>query len=640
MVRACAGRRYVDVRDVAELRLLLDTGMRLSEFALLRPSDMHLDKARSPSWAGAPADRPPSRAREHARSEFLLVIWDVPTHRPSTLPNDMTTVPKRTLLRFHGATAEGESFLLRVALLVPLVVALVYLVILGFNIRGLLFAAYWNSDTAALPFVAELLSAHPISPPLNGISQPGYLQIDLWTSWLPMHRLVWKWAFGPGLMVVAMVMAGWAVARLSNRWAGLLAAALIGVASPEVLSGYLSQNYHSSTWMGQCLLFAYAVYVLAGRVDRDRRRTVAFGIATAVVVGFWSASDPMLAVDGILPAGIATGVVACAGGGLRTRRRNIIALGSVVLGSVVVLALTQGLLFDGQAWTRPPFVALPLKFADGPRILMNLGLLVNGVLAVGNGRFLGATLGPHGILLLGAALVSLCALAIPWVTFRRQRSVSQPTPNAGRLFAATYWLSIQVVLVLAFLVSEIPVALDSWRYLIPLLLAAACTVPIWAEGRVRARLLMAGGSTIVLLSAVANVQQYANQLPGDVRNAQLSTLTAFLQSQGLHRGYAPYWDAFAVSWQSGGGLVVLPVMDVECPNPEGVFCRVDRATSSSFYEPEQGPTFYVFDPGAGALASRRPPDEARYGRPIAEYVLEGMTVYVYSYDIASRFTPS
>jgi hypothetical protein len=549
----------------------------------------------------------------------------------------MTTVPKRALARVLGATAEGESFPLRVALLVPLVVALVYLVILGFNIRDLLYAEYWNSDTAALPFLAELLRAHPASAPLTSISQPGYLQIDLWTSWLPMHRLVWKWAFGPGLMVVAVVAAGWAVARLSNRWAGLLAAALIGVVSPEVLYGYLSQTYHSSTWMGQCLLFAYAVFVLTGRAGRHRWRTVAFGVVTAVVVGFWSASDPLLALDGIVPAGIATGVVAWAGG-LRTQRRSVIALGSVVLGSVAALAITQGLLFDGQGWTRPAFTSSPLKFADGPEMLRNLGLLLNGVLAIGNGRFPGATLDPRGVLLFGAAFVGFCALVIPWVTFQRQRAVSQTTPNAGRLFAAAYWLSVQVVLVLAFLVSEVPADMYSWRYLIPLLLAAACTVPIWADGRVRARLLIAGGSTVVLLSAVANVQLYADQLPGNLNYAQLSTLSTFLQSHGLHRGYAPYWDAFAVSWQAGGGLTVLPVMDVECPNPEGVFCRMDLATSSSFYEPEQGPTFYVYDPGAQAPAGR-PPDETRYGRPTAEYALQGMTVYVYSYDIASRFTP-
>jgi hypothetical protein len=134
----------------------------------------------------------------------------------------MTTVPKRTLLRVIGATAEGDSFRLRVALLVPLVVALVYRVVLGSHIRDLLYVAYSNSDTAALPFLAELLREHPTSAPLTDISQPGYLQVDLWTSWLPMHRLVWKWAFGPGLVVVAVVAAGWAVARLSNRWAGLL----------------------------------------------------------------------------------------------------------------------------------------------------------------------------------------------------------------------------------------------------------------------------------------------------------------------------------------------------------------------------------------------------------------------------------
>jgi hypothetical protein len=239
-------------------------------------------------------------------------------------PSAVTTGLKATPLRHAGARAAAESLPLRVALLVPLVVALAYLAILAFNIRDPLYAAYWNSDSAASPFVAELLRAHPTSAALSDIGQPGYLQFDLWTSWLPLHRLVWKWAFGPGFMVLAVVMAGWGVARLSNRWAGLLAAALIAVASPEVLYGYLSQAYHSSTWMGQCLLFAYAVSVLTGHDGGHPRRMVAFAITTAVIVGFWSASDPLLMLDGVVPAGIATGLVAWAGG-LRAHRRSVIA---------------------------------------------------------------------------------------------------------------------------------------------------------------------------------------------------------------------------------------------------------------------------------------------------------------------------
>ena len=44
LIRACAGRRYLDVRDMALLRLFLDTGMRRSELAYLRLSDVLLDQ--------------------------------------------------------------------------------------------------------------------------------------------------------------------------------------------------------------------------------------------------------------------------------------------------------------------------------------------------------------------------------------------------------------------------------------------------------------------------------------------------------------------------------------------------------------------------------------------------------------------
>ena len=45
LVRACAGRRYLDVRDTALLRMFLDTGLRRSELAYLRLVDVFLDQA-------------------------------------------------------------------------------------------------------------------------------------------------------------------------------------------------------------------------------------------------------------------------------------------------------------------------------------------------------------------------------------------------------------------------------------------------------------------------------------------------------------------------------------------------------------------------------------------------------------------
>ena len=44
LLRACAGRRYVDLRDLAMVRLLIDTGMRRSELAYLLVEDVMLDE--------------------------------------------------------------------------------------------------------------------------------------------------------------------------------------------------------------------------------------------------------------------------------------------------------------------------------------------------------------------------------------------------------------------------------------------------------------------------------------------------------------------------------------------------------------------------------------------------------------------
>ena len=43
-LRACAGRRHIDLRDAALVRLLIDTGMRRSELAYLLVEDVMLDE--------------------------------------------------------------------------------------------------------------------------------------------------------------------------------------------------------------------------------------------------------------------------------------------------------------------------------------------------------------------------------------------------------------------------------------------------------------------------------------------------------------------------------------------------------------------------------------------------------------------
>ena len=103
-------------------------------------------------------------------------------------------------------------------------------------------------------------------------------------------------------------------------------------------------------------------------------------------------------------------------------------------------------------------------------------------------------------------------------------------------------------------------------------------------------------------------------------------LRAFLDRERVTRGFAAYWGAQNLSWQSGMKLHIAPVSncgDDLCPN--NIF------TIRSWYEPRGGPTFLLVDPTVNVIHA--PPFAAR-ARAIRRF--GPMTVYVFDFDIAQH----
>ena len=105
-----------------------------------------------------------------------------------------------------------------------------------------------------------------------------------------------------------------------------------------------------------------------------------------------------------------------------------------------------------------------------------------------------------------------------------------------------------------------------------------------------------------------------------------------LRREGLTRGYAPFWDAQSLTWQSGMRLLVAPVHT--CHPPRGRdLCRDNFFTIDSWYDERPGPSFLIVDPAGGLWT--KPPHAL--GRPTeAHHFGSNVTVYVYPYDIARQ----
>jgi hypothetical protein len=195
--------------------------------------------------------------------------------------------------------------------------------------------------------------------------------------------------------------------------------------------------------------------------------------------------------------------------------------------------------------------------------------------------------------------------------------------------------SAAVLLVAAFVVTDVPEDVFSARYLVGVLVAAAALAPL-AVRTPRARLAAGAAAALLALTGVMGLLrgEYTDdpqRLPGP---ADAAALRAIVEREGVAKGYASYFEAATLHHLTGGAARVLPVQ--EC-GPEHALCPFFLHTISSWYRPDPGRSFVVVD-----TAVRQPQVaglDPRLGPPDAVLPAGRLTVAIYPYDVARRFGP-
>jgi len=107
-------------------------------------------------------------------------------------------------------------------------------------------------------------------------------------------------------------------------------------------------------------------------------------------------------------------------------------------------------------------------------------------------------------------------------------------------------------------------------------------------------------------------------------------LVRLLQAKGVTRGYAGYWDAQNLTWQSRMKLLVAPV------EPCGdTLCAFNFSVIRSWYEPHGGRSFLIVDPTTSFVT--RPPPVTR--NATASYRFGPLRLYLFDYDLARQIRP-
>jgi hypothetical protein len=501
----------------------------------------------------------------------------------------------------------------------PALTALAYVVTVAVLSRGLVHGLFWDPDVAG-PFVlGERLRGHgPVYIPHYG--QWTLLWSLLATRDLPGHATLWE-ALGYPFAVAGAALVGWAAWRVAGRWAGATAAAVALVVGPFALRSQLSAVYHVTTPFTAALLGAYLVQ-LARRAPAGgvRRRSLALALLVGVIAGTNAASDALLWPAGIAPFAVASVVLLSATRSKQIAIRAGLALAATVTSALVTIGLMRFLDFH--------VVGLdvhPVHLSGLAANVRQLGRMV-ALLAGANYALPGAY--PPEPLRIVLALLAVAALAACVVAaFRHFRRGSEPVVRAY----ACYWAAAVVFLAVTFTATTNAVSLGagSVNYLLTFPLAAGAGAALLASDSRRARVGVAAAVAVVGATNIAGIVAGHADTPRGAIGKYERPVVRRLEESGATHGYAGYWDAHNLTWQSGMRVLAAPVS--ACGS---TLCGHTFTTIASWYEKQHQRSFLIADASNAFV----PPSSVVHDAS-ASYRFGPLTIYVFEYGLPRSIRP-
>jgi hypothetical protein len=234
-----------------------------------------------------------------------------------------------------------------------------------------------------------------------------------------------------------------------------------------------------------------------------------------------------------------------------------------------------------------------------------------------------------------AVLLSIVAVwTVRFVTRARRRGPRSPMFAAHVLF----WAFAGTITALTFVATDLPIDRFSSRYVIVTYYALAAVLVVAAGTGAWRRAAVAAGVGLVALSGVASLEREDIQVatsgrPGHLESAALADL---VREEHLSHGYAGYWNAAPLTWQSEARARVYPITGCAPTAPEKApFCRHPTYGIDSWYEPDpRARTFLV----VGGTPPDVPAPARAFGSPERAVRLGHLGVVVYGYDITARLS--
>ncbi|MGB9183354.1 MAG: hypothetical protein WCB67_04750 [Solirubrobacteraceae bacterium] len=511
----------------------------------------------------------------------------------------------------------------------------VYAILFLIHLRSIVDSVYLSADVVSAPYLGELAGRAPPGAHilLGNIAWFPALWFELVTHWLPAHRQIWELA--PYVLSLAGVgLVAWSALKAGGRWPATMTALVLAAASPGLLGYQFGWSIHALAYVEVAILGAFHVLCVThhGRIgSRPAHASLVGLVGTITAVGL--ACDLLVALAGLAPfllAALATLPLQPRQAG----RRIVATAGGVAVVAVLGALLLHQLVSDAGISSAP----FPITLAGYNQLAPHLVLALQSVAYLFYGDFGGLALSITSALKLVCAAVVAAAVFGGLVAARDQMrpiltggAVGDDLSSGSRSAHLAFWSLVVCVTGLGYVLSSVPVNQYTSRYLVPAAygLAAVLTVLATRGGRLRIA-VVSGVSVLTLAGAVSLARHDLQANPSRFPTASLSgPLWQFARSEGLTYGYSGYWDAAPLTWQTKTAINVYPV------RPCGAtLCPFYFHQISSWYTARPGiRTFLVSDP----TQPGNPLAPSALGKPMRSVRIGRLTVYVYAYDIASKF---
>jgi hypothetical protein len=438
----------------------------------------------------------------------------------------------------------------------PVGVAVVYVLLLLANAKGLVQAIYLSADVVSAPMIAELSDQAPPGSEVVLGNFPWYeaFWFETLTRWVPAHRQVWQVA--PYVFSLAgLACVAWSTWRVAGRWAGAMVAVALGCASAGLLLYQFAWSIHAAVLFHAPLLGAFLVLCASrgGSIGRPAVH-VAVAVALTLFTALGVATDRLLLVAGVVPLALAGLGALWLVRGPVGRRLAITACG-VALGSVL-LAVPIGAIAREAGIRATDF---PITFASFDRLGPNVRLFFESLAYLAGGDFSGKEPSFDSVVqLLCAAAVAIGAV---WAARYARRFVADGTTDAVRAAHVLFWTAAGALTTLTFVLSSLPVDKFSSRYVIVALYAIAALLAVAvASSTGWRRVAVVAAVTLIAVSGVASLARQDLQdnpagYPTGVLSGQIADLVV---EEGLDHGYAGLLGRRADHLAEQGGGARLP----------------------------------------------------------------------------------